>query len=58
MKGLGGLHAKTEYREMMASNNFQYFTKDDLADMMLNKWFGKGIASVRKDMLKEDVEAK
>ena len=58
VKGLGGLNAKTEYREMMASNNFQYFTKDDLADMMLNKWFGKGIASVRKDMLKEDVEAK
>ena len=57
VKGLGGLNAKTEYREMMASNNFLYFTKDDLADMMLNKWFGKGIASVRKDMLKEDVEA-
>lgn len=57
VKGLGGLNAKTEYREMMSSNNFQYFTKDDLAEMMLNKWFGKGIANVRKEMLKEDVEA-
>ena len=57
VKGLGGLNAKTEYREMMSSNNFQYFSKDDLAEMMLNKWFGKGIASVRKDMLKADVEA-
>lgn len=57
VKGLGGLNAKTEYREMMSSNNFQYFSKDDLAEMMLNKWFGKGIAAVRKDMLKDDVEA-
>ena len=41
----------------MASNNFQYFSKDDIADMMINKWFGKGLASTRKDMLKTDVES-
>ena len=56
VKGLGGQN-QAQYREMMQSNNFEYYTKDDVTDMMLNKWFGKGIASVRKDMLREDVEA-
>jgi DNA topoisomerase-2 len=56
IKGLGGQNAK-EYKEMMQSNNFMYFKKDDIADGMMNKWFGKNIASVRKDMLKKEVEA-
>ena len=56
VKGLGGQNQK-EYREMMRSNRFQYFHKDDLTDMLINKWFGKGIAATRKDMLRDDVEA-
>ena len=35
---------------------FHYFTKDDLADLSLRSWFGKGNASERKSMLKNDVE--
>lgn len=56
VKGLGAQNL-SQYRQMMQSNHFQYFTKDDISDMMLAKWFGKGIASTRKDMLRDDVEA-
>lgn len=56
IKGLGS-QSEQEYREMMRSDNFIYFNKDNNTDIMLDKWFGKGIASVRKDMLKHDVEA-
>lgn len=56
VKGLGAQNL-SQYRQMMQSNHFQYFTKDDISDMMLGKWFGKGIASTRKDMLRDDVEA-
>lgn len=56
VKGLGGQNAK-EYKEMMQSKNYQYFTKDSVCDVMLNKWFGKGIASTRKAMMKDQVEA-
>lgn len=56
VKGLGGQSIK-EYSEMMQSNFVEYYTKDQMSEMMLTKWFGKGIASERKDMLKADVEA-
>lgn len=56
VKGLGAQNL-SQYRQMMQSNHFQYFTKDNISDMMLGKWFGKGIASTRKDMLRDDVEA-
>jgi DNA topoisomerase-2 len=56
VKGLGGQN-QSQYREMMQSNNFEYYTKNEITDTILTKWFGKGIASVRKDMLKENVEA-
>ena len=41
----------------MQSKKYLYFEKDDSSNIMLNKWFGKGIASTRKNMLKKDVEA-
>lgn len=53
-KGLGGLTA-TEYKEMMRNPILHYYTKDDLADMTIKSWFGKGIAKTRKDMLKNEV---
>lgn len=53
-KGLGGL-AAPEYKKMMQSPKFLVFKKDELADSQLRSWFGKGIASVRKGMLNEDV---
>ena len=42
---------------MMRNPHLIQITKDTMADMMLNKWFGKGIAQERKNMLKDDVEA-
>ena len=33
----------------------QLNTKDDLADMTIKSWFGKGIAKERKEMLKNEV---
>jgi DNA gyrase/topoisomerase IV subunit B len=55
-KGLGGLD-NSLYKQMMREPIFHYFSKDDLADRMLRKWFAKGIADERKSMLKETVEA-
>ena len=56
VKGLGTMNT-IEYRQMMQNPIFHYFTKDEMADIMLKKWFGKGIAQERREMLKEDVEA-
>ena len=42
---------------MMSNPKLIQFTKDDMADIMLKKWFGKGVAAERKSMLKEDVES-
>ena len=53
-KGLGGL-SKAEYDKMMKSPKFHVFDKDELADSGLRSWFGKGIASVRKGLLSEEV---
>ena len=40
---------------MMRNSIFHYFKKDDLSDMTINSWFGKGIAKERKEMLKNEV---
>lgn len=56
IKGLGGQNV-SQYREMMQSDKFEYYTKNDVTDNILNKWFAKGIATVRKDMLRDNVEA-
>ena len=55
LKGLGTQTNKL-YKDMMQNPIFHYFTKDDLADLSLRSWFGKGNASERKSMLKNDVE--
>ena len=55
-KGLGGLNNE-ESIEMMRQPIFHTFTKDEMADSMLRRWFAKGIASERKDMMKKDLEA-
>ena len=56
LKGVG-TQSNSDYSLMMKNPILHYYTKDELAEMMLTKWFGKGIASERKDMLKENVEA-
>ena len=56
VKGLGTQNI-AETKQMMRDPHLMQITKDKMADMMLNKWFGKGIAKERKDMLREDVEA-
>ena len=55
LKGLGTQTNKL-YKDMMQNPIFHYFVKDDLADLSIRSWFGKGNASVRKEMLKDDVE--
>lgn len=54
-KGLGSLNNK-QYKEMMQHPTFHFFTKDELADQSMNRWFGKGIAKVRRDVLKSEVQ--
>ena len=56
LKGIGTQDDES-YKLMMQNPHLIKFTKDDLADMMLRKWFGKGQADTRKSMLKESVEA-
>ena len=55
VKGIGTQNL-AETKEMMRNPHLIQITKDNMADMMLKKWFGKGIAQERKNMLKEDVE--
>ena len=55
IKGLGTL-TTNEFKDMMQKPIYHYFTKDDLADLSLRSWFGKGNASERKTMLKDDIE--
>jgi len=55
VKGLGTL-STPEFKEMMQKPIYHYFTKDDMYELSLRSWFGKGNASERKAMLKEDVE--
>lgn len=56
LKGVG-TQTNADTKEMMTNPKLIQFTKDDMTDMMLKKWFGKANASERKSMLKEDVEA-
>lgn len=56
LKGVG-TSTNDDTKEMMQNPHLIKFTKDDLADMMIRKWFGKGNADTRKSMLKEEVEA-
>lgn len=54
LKGVG-TQTNSDYKFMMQSPKLVKFTKDDMADMMIKKWFGKGDASIRKEMLKNDI---
>ena len=56
IKGIGTQNI-AETKEMMQNPHLIQITKDNMADMMLKKWFGKGIAHERKSMLKEEAEA-
>lgn len=56
LKGLGTQSA-ADYKEMMLNPHLMKFTKDNMAEIMIKKWFGKGESSTRKNMLKSDVEA-
>jgi DNA topoisomerase-2 len=56
LKGVG-TQTNSDYKLMMQNPILHYYTKDDLAEMMLKKWFAKGDASTRKNMMKEDIEA-
>ena len=59
IKYLKGVGTQTNFdtKEMMTNPHLIKFTKDDMAELMIKKWFGKGSASERKSMLKEDVES-
>lgn len=56
LKGVG-TQTNDDTKQMMSNPHLIKFTKDDLADMMIRKWFGKGNADTRKSMLKEEVES-
>lgn len=56
VKGLGTLN-KEQSDDMFINTHLYQFRYDDIAEKMLKKWFGKGDAATRKNMLKEDVEA-
>lgn len=53
-KGLGG-STNEEYKDMMRNSIFHYFKKDELSDITIKSWFGKGIAKERKEMLKNEI---
>ena len=53
-KGLGG-STNLEYKEMLQHPILQYFKKDEMSEMSIKSWFGKGIAKERKEMLKNEV---
>ena len=56
VKGLGTLN-KEQSDQMFKDTHLFKFTMDNLTEIMLKKWFGKGIADERKNMLRDDVEA-
>ena len=56
LKGVG-TQTNDDTKQMMSNPHLIKFTKDDLADMMIRKWFGKGNADTRKSMLKDEVES-
>ena len=53
-KGLGS-KSNEEYKDMMRNSIFHYFKKDELSDISIKSWFGKGIAKERKEMLKNEI---
>ena len=53
-KGIGGI-TNEEYKDMMRNSIFHYFKKDELSDITIKSWFGKGIAKERKEMLKNEI---
>lgn len=55
LKGIG-TQTNDDYKAMMSNPKLIQFTKDDLAEIMIKRWFGKGLAEGRKSMLKENVE--
>jgi DNA gyrase/topoisomerase IV subunit B len=57
LKGIG-TQSNDDYKLMMAEPKLIEFSRDDLAEIMIRKWFGKGQAETRKSMLKDEVEAK
>ncbi len=58
LKGLG-TQDNSDYKLMMREPILHYYTKDEMADMMMKKWFGKGAdaANIRKGMMKDSVQA-
>lgn len=56
LKGVG-TQTNADTKEMMTNPKLIKFTKDNMAELMIKKWFGKGEASTRKSILKDDVEA-
>ena len=55
LKGVG-TQTDADYKLMMEKPLLHFYNKDEMCDTMLLKWFGKGNAELRKDMLKNDVE--
>ena len=53
-KGIGG-STNEEYKDMMKNSILHYFKKDELSDISIRAWFGKGIAKERKEMLKNEI---
>lgn len=56
LKGVG-TQTNDDTKQMMTNPHLIKFSKDDLADMMIRKWFGKGNAETRKSMLKSSAES-
>ena len=58
VKGLGTLN-KEESKEMYKNPIYNYFTKDEAADLVFKKWFAKDAdgAKIRKGMMKDTVMA-
>lgn len=54
LKGLGGM-TNDLYKDMLQNPILHRFVKDDIADMTIKSWFGKGIAHERKEILKSEV---
>ncbi len=54
LKGLGS-STNEDYKDMMRNSVLHFFKKDELSDMTIKTWFGKGIAKERKSLLKNEV---
>lgn len=54
LKGLGS-STNEDYKDMMRNSVLHFFKKDELSDITIKTWFGKGIAKERKSLLKNEV---